>query len=388
MKLRSKRLLLALGSSVFTLAGLEIVARIYLTQFADSEWFSRFASLEQYREQVGAVQWRFGLFAPHRYMGYIAVPNLVEGQNRHNRWGFRGEEIAASKPEGEFRIACLGASTTYSVAVPGYRKSYPATLQKELQDRGFHKVSVINGGVPGWSSYETLINYLLRIQELHPDLIIIHQGFGDVMTRVVWPPEAYKGDNSGYFAQVFAVRHTPLYERSTILRMMLVQTGQIQPPSVFGKNVFNPADTAYFVEFVEQIVGEKFPTGIFDNVSIADMIEANPPTYFRRNTEDLVIAAQGRGVQPVLMTFAYTREVGPYFDVEGFKSAIDAHNDIMRDIARRFDVPLMDLAKLLPGDKRFWSPDGIHVNEQGTALKVRLLARFLVERGLVSRSSR
>ncbi len=384
MSASTMKLILALLSTLFGFAVLEIAARIYLTQYADAEAFSRFATLEQYREQEDAVPWPFGLFTPHRYIGYIGVPNLVEEQNRHNSWGFRGEEITVPKPEGEFRIACLGASTTYSVAVPDYRKSYPAVLEANLQTRGFGNVTVVNSGIPGWSSFETMINYLLRIQELDPDLIIIHQGFGDVMTRVVWPPEAYRGDNSGYFSQMFAVRPTPFYERSTFIRMVLVQSGQILPPSTFGKNVFNPAKTAYFVEFVEQFFAESFPSGIFESVPIAKMFNANPPTYFTRNTENLVSAARGRGVQPVLMTFAYNLAIGPYFRVDGFESAIAEHNDIMRDIARRLDVPLLDMAKLVPQAPRYWSPDGIHLSEAGVAVKAGLVERFLVERNLVA----
>ena len=384
-KLLAKRLFLAFFASALTLIVLEIFARVYIAKIADRERFTKYASLSDYRERIGGREWWFGLLTPHRYLGYMLAPNLVDGNNRHNSLGFRGDEIVLPKPKGEFRIVCIGASTTYSLLVPDHHRSYPALLESELKTRGFKNLTVVNAGVPAWSTYEMLISYLLRIQTLEPDLIIVKEAFADLACRVVWPPSAFKGDNSGCLSPTFVARETPFYESSALMRILLVETGRALPVSALGKSVYNQAETAYFFEFAQQRFGLKYPAGIFTTVSVAQMLQANPPTYFRRNTEDLLLLANARGVKRVLMTFPYSPEIPGYFGVEGFRSALDEHNAILRDIANKLDVPLMDLAKSFPTDKRVWGFDGIHANEEGTVLEAKQVADFLDREQLIPR---
>jgi len=386
-RLLARKVSLALGASLFCFIALEIVARIYVNHFANREQFSRYASLSDYRKRVGGDEKWFGLLTPHRYLGYTLAPNLVDGPNRHNSLGFRGDEIVRPKPAGEFRIACLGASTTYSLFVADYHRSYPALLEKDLRGRGYGNVTVINTGVPAWSTYEMLINFLLRIQTLEPDLIIVKEAFADLACRLVWPPSAFKGDNSGCLAPQFAGRETPFYESSTLLRILLVQSGRALPVSALGKSVYNQADTSYFFEFAKQRFGWTYPTGIFKTVSVAQMLDANPPVYFKRNVENLLLAARARGVNTVLMTFPYSTEQGGggYFGVEGFRSGLDGHNAILRSIARSLGVTLMDLAAVFPPDSRYWGFDGIHENEAGTALEAKLVADFLDQGHVIPR---
>ncbi len=389
-----KKLLLASVSTILTLVLLEFGARVYLWHVADKQAFSKYASLRQYQKQLASgepaetedgITWWYGLLAPHRYLGYIPAPNLVDEENKHNSLGFRGEEIVLPKPAGEFRIACLGASTTYTVLVPDYRGSYPAVLQTDLHDRGFAHTSVINGGGPAWSSYETLLSYLLRVQDLDPDLIIIHHAFGDVMTRLVWPPEAYAGDNSGYLvSRQTASRLPPVYEESTLLRMLLINSGRMLPHSSLDSSVYTEAETSCFMEYCRQFFAGTYPSGVFETVSVADMLKANPPVHFRRNIGDLVTIAKNTGVQPVLMTFIYSTEFKTfYFATEGFQAAIDEHNGILREIAQREDVPLIDLQAIFPKNVEYYEPDGIHVNAEGAQVKARLIADFLTKHHLV-----
>jgi hypothetical protein len=256
-------------------------------------------------------------------------------------------------------------------------------LQTELRSRGHANVTVINAGIPAWSTYENLINYLLRIQDLDPDLVIFKEAFADLGCRLVWPPTAYKDDNSGCMAPQFALRDMPLYNASTLARILLVESGRALPASTLGEAVYNHADTSYFFEFAKQRWGRTFPSGIFKTVSVADMLAANPPVYYRRNIENLVISVKEGGVQPVLATFPYSPKFGGYFEVEGFRTGLDEHNEIMRRISERFHVPLIDLAASFPTDPAYWGFDGIHANAEGTALEAKLVANFLVERHLV-----
>ncbi len=181
-------------SLVLCLLAVELASRVYLTRFASSEDFKQYASYRQLRERYGPAG---SMFSPHPYLGYAPTPNYVSGANRHNSLGFRGPEIALPKPDGEYRIVCLGASTTYTSHVLDFRSTYPALLQTTLHNMGDDHVVVINGGTPGWTTWETLISFQFRVLDLDPDMVIIYHGVNDVGPRLVWPDDAYRGDNTG-----------------------------------------------------------------------------------------------------------------------------------------------------------------------------------------------
>ncbi len=385
-KTLKKKLLLAAIASVGTLICLEVAFQIFISGFAGREHFSRYASLEHYRKRTGGDQWWFGLLTPHRYLGYTLVPGLVDGKNRHNSLGFRGEEIPIPKPKNEFRIVCIGASTTYSIMVPEYALSYPALLEKELRNKGFGNVRVVNAGVPAWTSYENLVSYLFRVQEIEPDLIIVKEAFGDVVCRLVWPPDAFKSDNSGCLAPNMAPRRIPFYEESALARVLLIESGHLLPASAMSQSVYNQAVSHHFIEFAEQRFGGTYPSGIFKSVPVSRMFEASTTRFFRRNIEDLVSLARANGVKTVIMTFPYSDSLTAYFGVPGFKEAVDQHNDIIRNVSAGKGHPLIDMAALFPRETEYWSPDGIHANHKGTALEAKTVARFLIENRILVES--
>ena len=88
------------------------------------------------------------------------------------------------------RIAILGGSTTYDTGVRDDAETFPARLQ-ELLNAGATAppYRVINAGVPGYTSWESLIHLQLRILELEPDIVIVHHATNDVYARLV-PPNA------------------------------------------------------------------------------------------------------------------------------------------------------------------------------------------------------
>ncbi|MDP8299957.1 MAG: SGNH/GDSL hydrolase family protein, partial [Candidatus Tantalella remota] len=161
---------------------LEIVINTYLFNFASDEVFQQYASLEQMKKRV-----HFHHIA-HRYLGHQPTPNYSKGQTHHNSFGFRADEIKFTKPENEFRIVCLGGSTTYTGSVKDNDKTYPSLLQKDLEERGYGNVNVINAGVNSYSSWETFINFVFKVLDYNPDMIIVYHGANDFTSRFVYPP--------------------------------------------------------------------------------------------------------------------------------------------------------------------------------------------------------
>ena len=137
---------------------LEFGLHLYINYFASKDFILKYGSLRQLNEKLADLAYwesdqasKFRV-SSHRYLGYYPTPNFRFGKNKHNSLGFRGDEFIISKPWEEFRIVCIGGSTTYTTRVDDYQLSYPALLEFELNSRGYDNVRVINAGVPGWTT--------------------------------------------------------------------------------------------------------------------------------------------------------------------------------------------------------------------------------------------
>lgn len=73
------------------------------------------------------------------------------------------------------RVAVLGGSSTFGIGVTDL-DSWPAILQRKL-GKGF---SVVNYGVPGYSTAEAIIQMSLIVPELKPQFVILYEGWNDI----------------------------------------------------------------------------------------------------------------------------------------------------------------------------------------------------------------
>jgi hypothetical protein len=377
-------LLLLLVSTLLALLVAELAARVWLERLADDDRFRRFASLEQLRERMEQEGQSVSPYTPHRYIGYIPTPGYQRGLNRHNRRGYRGGPIPRPKPAGEFRIACLGGSTTYGSMVNDPRLAYPAQLEREFHAKGYPHVRVINAGAEGWASHESLVNLEFRVLDLAPDLVIVYHAINDLNGRMVWPFEAFQGDNAG------AVQHSPglnaavpLLHRSTLARILLILSGEPSELALVGHFTVVPKTARYWAFLRQKSLGS-YPSGYFQEVSIMDMLDHNPPVYFRRNLESMLAVAEAHGVQPVLATFAHSERVtgDPVLTSPEMTRGIHEHNQLIEEVGAKLGVPVYRFADEFPDDPRLFI-GAVHLNGPGNRLKGRLFARYLIETELI-----
>jgi len=348
-----------LVSSIFiTLVFLEICSRIWLNYFANSDDFRKYVLYTDVKPED--YQW-----TKHHYLGYFPTPNYRNGLTYHNSLGYRNKEFSLEKPPGIFRIVTLGGSTTYTIEVEDNEKMFTAQLEKILKDKyGYKNVEVINAGVGGYNSWESLINLQFRVLDTDPDLIIIYHGTNDVNVRLV-VPTVYSGDNSGKRKQ-WEPPPIPLIEYSTLLRIIsrkLRLTHQV--------GVWSFVDT-------EDYLGPKVK-----GHDPFELLENNPPIYFRRNLRNMIAVAKANDVEIMFATWAHS----PYFDGDyaslPFQQiGIRENNDVVRVVAISNNIPLFEFADQMPRDKKYWA-DGRHVNEVGVLLKAELFAKFIHESGLI-----
>ena len=379
MKPWLKKTALAAVAAILTVGALEVAARLYLVWMANDATLLRYGTLAQIRRR-GIPQH----LSPHRYLGVYPTPDYSYKKNRHNQLGFRGDEIVQPKPAQEFRIVCLGASATYSFPLEDYRQAYPVLLEENLTAAGLTNVKVVNGGVQGWTSLETLIDFQTRVLDLSPDMIIVYQGANDLRTQFVWPPESYRSDQSGRRGPI-SLETPPArwIESSTLARVILIRTGLSDPQNTLDLQMAGGA-RSYAEEFARQLKLRTYPSGIFAEVSAAAMLKANPPIYFRRNLENLVVLAKARGIQVLLVTYASLPEFAndPLLGSEEGRAGLEAINRITADVAGEQGVHLFDFADRYPR-KREYFVDSQHFSKEGTAMQAKLISEFIIQKQLI-----
>lgn len=370
----------------------ELLLNFYISHIADLEHFLKFASL---KEIVRKFE-RNELDIPikfHPYLGYTLKENYIRGNNRHNSLGFRGSELPP-KEMGEVWIACVGGSTTYDDEIEDWKFAYPAQLEKILTVRGYN-VRVINAGTPGWTSWEILIDYLFRLSYLPVDILIFYECANELGTRLVYPPSAYKPDNTGTRSTFPGLFYIPWWEEITLIRVFLIYTGRTLPHATYIRTFDKISPTNFSNEFVKQNFSGTYPSGIFREVPYEKMLEMNPPIYFERNLRNLVLLAKSNNVKPVLATFAIDRSPGALAKVCGIKDsnssiaqaiykAVDEMNEVIKKVAEEASAYFFDFASVYPNDPELYV-DSLHNTEKGAKLKAELFADYLIKSELVSK---
>ncbi len=338
----------------------EMVSQLWLRFLANDAQVMRF-------ERIGKIDPLTLQFSGHPYLNYYPTPNFVSGECRHNSLGYRGEEFQGTKPDSVYRIVLLGSSTTYSSHVADDDKTYPVLLQQNLRDKSGHDtVEVINAGVSGHTSWETLANFQYRILELDPDLVIVSLGIDDVNSRLA---DDYRSDNSGY-RQCWSRPKTSWWEYSCLLRVISR-----------GLHLTEPKIDVWDWMLAEDWKSDDIRTTEADKVEMnLQRLGENPPLYFKRNLTNLVQIAGDNEIKIVLATEAVSphaeSELTEFLMADHFQTALVQHANVMRELSEEHNVPLFDFDKVMPKDRILWV-DHLHVNEAGSLIKAELLADFL-----------
>ncbi len=121
------------------------------------------------------------IYYPHRHLRYALVPDAdYYGWLQINSLGFRGREFSAEKPAGVLRVVCIGGSTTFDIGSVGEASPWPEVMEAELRELlGSEDIEVLNLGIGGANSLDSLIDLQLRALDLGPDLVVVYQGHND-----------------------------------------------------------------------------------------------------------------------------------------------------------------------------------------------------------------
>jgi lysophospholipase L1-like esterase len=353
-----------------TIPLLGVIVTLLILEFALRFYFTRFGSEEDrvlYVYSSEEIQSKTARFIGLPYVGYGPSPDFPE----HNQFGYRGPAVTLPKPEGVFRIVTLGASTTYGFGVTA-AEAYPAQLQKVLrEEHGYANVEVVNGGVMGYTSWETLANLEFRALELEPDLIIFYEAINDVEVREK-SPACYTGVHPLRGLNVFHGLWKTEFDAlspSTLYRFIAFHVGWMPNPGAL--------DFAFEPSLALRDCIEAVP------VSPEAAVKANPPVYFERNLRSMIAIAQAHGIQMMISRWIYpTADLVSFALPDYALAAAEEHNTLARRLSEEMNVPYYDLAADFKYTAdQWWS--AVHMTPQGTHQQAELYAAFLVENDLL-----
>jgi lysophospholipase L1-like esterase len=287
-------------------------------------------------------------YAPHPFMVYTLNPE----KPGHNSLGFRGREFLVKKPPGALRVACLGSSTTYCSRVKD-KETYPAFLEGLLAGQGNAKAEVMNFGVPGWNTAETMINYFLNVQDYDPDAVIICHAVNDFAAR-----------RSNYRSDYYHIRKSWQQEPAGFIRRLLLRSSDIYTYINYYLTMNNLGIEA----LVTRSDGPPSTRDLSPRTSVA----------FRRNIRTVSEHAKRNGALVVLVTMPYNTAQSKEWPER--IEALTQHNRILREIAAELDVLLVDLEALWLADPARHEPlfyDLVHTIPEGNLLKAETIAKAM-----------
>lgn len=269
------------------------------------------------------------------------VQNGKRFQIKTNNLGLRDDYTAVPKPEGLFRILCIGGSTT----VEGWTNetTYPSLLENKLKE-AFPKVhlEVVNWGVSGVTSrveFEKMSDYL----RLNPDLIIEYNGVNDIC----WLYFPYIDRNT--------VGWKRLARRSRFLNNKL--NWYLLPGKEAIRNYFENT-TIKNLNAVNKAAGQKKVPVLFCSFSYPDvnLLSKKEREYFEF---DLKGQWQGK-----------------YITFRSYRRMVEIYNQSLKDYCQRQGIPYVPVAENLRGGMNYFV-DISHLTDDGITRKAGIVYTFL-----------
>jgi lysophospholipase L1-like esterase len=293
-------------------------------------------------------------FAPRPHTLYVRQP----ADPRVNDLGFFGGDFRRDKRPGVPRIACLGSSTTEGGNALDHAGSYPHFLAEILRQRVGSEIEVLNFGISGWTSAETLLNYLLVVQDFTPDIVLVHEAVNDADPRA-WP--GFRNDYSHYRKPWRAEELSWGYRLLVRLSDAFVYRELSQDPEV-----------------ADDIPVSREPAGPF---TFSDGKLPSGTEYpFLRNVRTIVEHVGLRGGHTVLVTMPYDLSQTDQ-GMAAYRAGLDEHNAILRELARRQNAMLVDLDAQARERFQRLKPfflDLVHVTPEGNRWKAAAIADALL----------
>jgi GDSL-like Lipase/Acylhydrolase family len=242
---------------------------------------------------------------------------------------------------------CLGGSTTQFKDPDGL--DWPSRVEAILRRRYENdRIDVLNMGMMWYTSLHSLMNYAVNLRQAKPRAVLVMHGINDLLQNA-----DFSYFSRGPFREDYGHFYGPL-------------------KNLIGRRGF--LDT--FSEMLRDFWYAK-PRQIVDQTDFPGLVP------FQRNIDGLIDLAEADDVQVILMTQPYllkesfsaeekavfhmvnTEAIGKdkRWSVATALRGMKAYNDALREVARKRNVPLIDLEPRVPKTLEFFT-DEVHYRKK------------------------
>ncbi len=304
------------------------------------------------------------MFTQHHYLNYVLNPDATINGTRqiNDKYLIRRSEKLRSRNEIKWRALTLGGSTTFCTGLDREADTWPHILEQSVRQQCGPDCEVINGGVPGYSTLENFIHYVILLRFLEPDLVILYEGINDVHPRLfgnISPDysnyrKPWRSHGGGlpapkpHLSALYAYRYV-------YLNKIILPAGELGIEAFASKKGPSPAE---------------WPAAL----------QRNSPDIFRSHLDALVrlIRSSGTKVAVIPSHFVVRRPTDVAF-IEGVRG----HNLVNREISEKYGLPFAQKI-VQPGVfERSDTRDNCHFTVKGSHKMAGLIFDFLSENGLL-----
>ena len=307
---------------------------------------------------------------PHPYLPFIYKKNITTTGGKKNFPNYRnylfpsvttnnfqfingedgGRDIKIPKPYNLIRINCLGASVTANyIREKNKNFSYPMELEKILKLRFRNKnIEVNNCAQGGYNSADILVRSALSIIDTKPDYIVIYHAFNDIKSYLT---PGFEADYS-HSRNNLGNSYWKFYLSSLLPDIPLNSYNYI-------KNKFLPSPNIRHTLLKVITKGTENLNANYEN---------GLKTY-ERNIKSIINLFKQINTKVILCTYVYNL----YDDIKNDKKhnlyfeIVKKENEVMRDIAKKLNVDLVDTEKIIEKSKEN-IVDTMHFTKKGMTL--------------------
>ncbi|MFH0782204.1 MAG: GDSL-type esterase/lipase family protein [Pseudomonadota bacterium] len=240
---------------------------------------------------------------------------------------WRLRDVRPEFTPGAKTIMCLTDSVSVMYQGAGYPNLLAEYLTEAFPGAG---IEVFNGGVPGYTTFQGLKYFTQELLAYRPDLVVLCFGWNDHwQSNNGLPDKLQKSGGLSFLARLDFLRSVRL------IYSMILKKGQTQYRKTEGKTL---------------------------RVGLDD---------YRLNLQSFADICRQNNIRLLMMTAPF------YVLPEGLLQLHESYNDIVRDIARKGNLPLLDPIKEFSGKRElFLEPeeDPVHYNWEGSKIIARALA--------------
>jgi len=285
----------------------------------------------------------------------------------------------------DHKIIFIGGSTTECMYVTEDNR-FPYLAGQLIEERTKKQINSYNAGAAGNSSIHSLDILLNKIIPMNPDVVIIMHAINDysilAYDHTYWPvdtprselitindyfPKLPKETFLWHFKGLFKITYPNIYERIFILKENIIHPNIQKQTEPFDEW----ANRRHLIKERDFELMQK---------------------EYRWAIELLVTVCKGHGILPVLMTQANRFKDNPDditlkslepmlsagIDYKTFKLEYDRFNQISREVASSNNIPLIDLANLVP-QENVYMYDTVHYNDNGSQFVAKIISDSLTE---------